>query len=77
MSKKAIEDLYEELLDKKELKNQIDAEIEELQDEIKKKSARKARYWRNKEEENLRSKIWRMQQKLNKMVENRGGKIDE
>lgn len=77
MSKKAIEDLYEELLDKKELKNQIDAEIEELQDEIKKKSARKERYWRNKEEENLRSKIWRMQQKLNKMVENRGGKIDE
>ena len=35
---------------------------------------RKKRYSENKEEENLRSKIWRIQQKLNKIVEERENK---
>ena len=77
MAKRTIEDIYEELFDKQELKNELETEIEELQDELKKKSARKERYWRNKEEENLRSKIWRMQQKLNKMIENKGAENNE
>ena len=46
----------------------------ELQDELKKKEQRKKRYWENKEEENLRSKIWRLQQKLDKLVEERENK---
>lgn len=73
MAKRTIEDIYEELFDKQEQKNELEMEIEELQDELKKKSARKERYWKNKEEENLRSKIWRMQQKLNKILENKEG----
>ena len=46
----------------------------ELQQELNKKIARKNRYWANKEEENLRSKIWRLQQKLEQIVESRENK---
>ena len=81
MKKRTIEDVYEELSDKKEKRAELDMEINELQQELEAKSARKKRYWENKEEENLRSKIWRLQQKLDKIVENKknilGGKENE
>lgn len=74
MSKRTISDIYEEMLIEKE--NMANAEIRlyELQDELKKKEKRKERYWQNKEEENIRSKIWRLQQKLDKIIEEKEDK---
>lgn len=66
-----IEEIYQDLLEQQEIVNNAEITMMELQQELDKKVARKNRYWANKEEENLRSKIWRLQQKLNKMVEER------
>lgn len=71
MSKRTISDIYEEIILEKENIANSEMRLYELQDELKKKEQRKERYWENKEEENLRSKIWRLQQKLDKMVESR------
>ena len=66
-----IEEIYQDLLEQQEIASNAEIAMIELQQELDKKVARKNRYWANKEEENLRSKIWRLQQKLNKMVEER------
>ena len=71
MSKRSISDIYEEMIIEKENMANAEMRLYELQDELKKKEKRKERYWQNKEEENLRSKIWRLQQKLNRIVEER------
>lgn len=64
MAKKTLNDLYRELQEEKE-------KVQELEKEIKEKKRRKERYWRNREEEILRNKIWRLTQKLNKIIEER------
>ena len=46
--------------------------LEQLERELAQKYRRKNRYDKNKEIENQRSKVWREQQKLNKMLEKRG-----
>ena len=46
--------------------------LEQLERKKKKKYRRKNRYDKDKEIENQRSKVWREQQKLNKMLEKRG-----
>jgi hypothetical protein len=66
-----IEDIYQELLLQQEIASNAEIEMIRLQQALEKKTARKNRYWQNKEEENLRSKIWRLQQRLDKMVEER------
>lgn len=74
MEKRTISDIYEEIIIEKENMANAEMRLYELQEELKKKENRKKRYWENKEEENLRSKIWRLQQKLNKIVEERENK---
>ena len=66
-----IEELYQELFEQQEIANNAEIEMINIQQIIERKTARKNRYWKNKEEENLRSKIWRLQQRLNRIVENR------
>lgn len=46
--------------------------LEQLERELAQKYRRKNRYDKDKEIENQRSKVWREQQKLNKMLEKRG-----
>lgn len=46
--------------------------LEQLERELAQKYRRKNRYDKDKEIENQRSKVWREQQKLNKMIEKRG-----
>ena len=66
-----IEEIYQDMLEQQEILNNAELSMMELQQELDKKIARKNRYWKNKEEENLRSRIWRLQKKLDKMVEER------
>ena len=46
--------------------------LEQLERELAEKYRRKNRYDKNKAIENQRSKVWREQQKLNKMLEEKG-----
>ena len=69
-----IEEIYQDILEQQEIQNNAEITMMELQQELDKKIARKNRYWTNKEEENLRSRIWRLQRKLDKMVEERENK---
>ena len=71
MNKRKIEEIYQDILEQQEIANNAEITMMELQQELDKKIARKNRYWKNKEEENLRSRIWRLQKKLDKMVEER------
>lgn len=66
-----IEEIYQDILEQQEISSNAEIKMIELQQELNKKIARKNRYWANKEEENLRSKIWRLQQKLEQIVESR------
>lgn len=66
-----IEEIYQDILEQQEILSNAEIKMIELQQELNKKIARKNRYWANKEEENLRSKIWRLQQKLEQIVESR------
>lgn len=69
-----IEEIYQDILEQQEISSNAEIKMIELQQELNKKIARKNRYWANKEEENLRSKIWRLQQKLEQIVESRENK---
>lgn len=65
------EEIYQEILNQQEIASNAEIEMIRLQQVLEKKIARKNRYWKNKEEENLRSKIWRLQQRLDSIVKER------
>lgn len=44
-------------------------EIEKLYKDLQKRYDRRERYWKNKEIENQRSRVWREQKKLEKLIE--------
>ena len=44
-------------------------EIEKLYKDLQKRYDRRERYWENKEIENQRSRVWREQKKLEKLIE--------
>ena len=44
-------------------------EIEKLYKDLQKRYDRRERYWKNKETENQRSRVWREQKKLEKLIE--------
>lgn len=73
-----VEELEDEItdmgLDYIALKNELEIikdRIMELERIKETKEKRKSRYWENKEIENQRSKVWREQQKLDKMLEDK------
>lgn len=73
-----VEELEDEItdmgLDYIALKNELEIikdRIMELERIKETKEKRKSRYWENKEIENQRSKVWREQQKLGRMLEDK------
>jgi chromosome segregation ATPase len=70
MNKMSIDELKEEIMYVEQTINQMSSYKTALRKKLKEKINRKNRYWRDKEKENLRSKIWRLQKKLEKMEAN-------
>ena len=70
MNKMSIEELKEEIMGVEQIIDQMSSYKTALRKKLKEKINRKNRYWRDKEKENLRSKIWRLQKKLEKMEVN-------
>lgn len=54
----------------KEYKTKL-IETEKLYKELKRMYDRRERYWQNKEIENQRSRVWREQKKLEKLIRNK------
>lgn len=54
----------------KEYKTKL-IETEKLYKELKRMYDRRERYWQNKEIENQRSRVWREQKKLEKLIQNK------
>ena len=52
----------------KEYKEKL-KETEKLYKDLQKRYDRRERYWKNKEIENQRSRVWREQKKLEKLIE--------
>ena len=74
---KKIEELYQEYIEQQEIQSNAEIEMEKISELLKQKISRKNRYWRDKEIENLRSKIWRLQKKLDTMINEKNGKDDD
>lgn len=68
MSKKNLDDLFLDLVEAADNLKEAEENYNGILKEIQKKKNRKDRYWKNKEIENQRSKVWRENQKLEKLL---------
>lgn len=77
MSRKTLDYLMYELVMAADELRKAEDNYNEILKEIQKKKDRKNRYWQNKEIENQRSKVWRENKKLERLLKEKGDSNDD